>query len=219
MKAQQFRIVTFATCFVLTFAVSVVHAQSESKASATPEAAPTAEAATPLTVGDTIPKTTVQDADGNDVDLNALIAKQPTALVFYRGGWCPFCNKHLKDVADLRGDIAAAGYQIVAISADRPDDVKKFAAKKEFPYLLLSDSDMSTARQFGVAFKLDDATLERYQGFGIKLEDTQGHAHNSLPVPTFYLIDPDGTITFEYHNPDYKVRISKDAILEAIGQS
>lgn len=201
---------------VLAITAGTVAAQSASKKAGKAEAAASPEAVEPLGVGDQVPKSTVQNSAGEDVDLNALIAEQPTALIFYRGGWCPFCNRHLKEVAEMRDEIASAGYQIVAISADRPADVMKAEEKRDYPFVLLSDSDMSTARQFGVAFMLDEGTLKRYKGFGVNLVDTEGNAHNSLPVPTFYLVDPDGTITFAHYNPDYKVRISKEEIREAM---
>ena len=32
------------------------------------------------------------DATGKDVSLSELVASGPAVLVFYRGGWCPYCN-------------------------------------------------------------------------------------------------------------------------------
>jgi peroxiredoxin len=36
------------------------------------------------------------NALGRDVILFEELAKGPVVLVFYRGGWCPFCNMQLK---------------------------------------------------------------------------------------------------------------------------
>jgi peroxiredoxin len=175
------------------------------------------EKATSLPVGAAIPDVTVQDAEGNDVSLRALAAKQKTALIFYRGGWCPFCNKHLKDVQDMKEEIEAAGYQIAAISPDTPDKVREAVDKGAVDYLLLSDGDMEAARAFRVAFIVDEKTRARYkQMLNFDFADAQGNVHNSLPVPAFFLIDTDGKVTFEFHDPDYKVRLSQDEIRKAI---
>jgi peroxiredoxin len=172
--------------------------------------------ATPITVGDTAPSVTLQDGNGGDVVLGELLAKQKSAVIFYRGGWCPFCNKHLSEVASLQKEIAAAGYQVIGINADRPEEVLKSVEQRNYAFTILSDSDLKAARAFGVAFKLDDDTTAKYKGYGIKLLDSAGEPRYSLPVPAFYLIDTTGKVTFEHHNPDYTKRISKEDILKAI---
>jgi len=47
----------------------------------------------PLLIGEHIPTVNIPAADGKLFDLNASVAQKPTILIFYRGGWCPFCNK------------------------------------------------------------------------------------------------------------------------------
>jgi peroxiredoxin len=41
----------------------------------------------PLRTGDSIPAVTVTTVAGDDFDLAAVVAEQPTVLIFYRGGW------------------------------------------------------------------------------------------------------------------------------------
>lgn len=43
----------------------------------------------PLLIGETIPDVRLQTVEGSSVSLMAEVAKKPTVLVFYRGGWCP----------------------------------------------------------------------------------------------------------------------------------
>ena len=38
-------------------------------------------------------------ADGTPFDLGAAFSEKPTVLIFYRGGWCPFCNRELGELA------------------------------------------------------------------------------------------------------------------------
>ena len=51
------------------------------------EVAPKAEDIRPLLIGAKVPDSTLRAADGSELELAALIKKQPTVLIFYRGGW------------------------------------------------------------------------------------------------------------------------------------
>jgi len=46
-----------------------------------------AEEIRPLLIGATVPELTLRSADGSGFDLGKAIKKQPTILIFYRGGW------------------------------------------------------------------------------------------------------------------------------------
>jgi len=115
----------------------------------------------------------------------------------------------------IESQLTKLGYKIVAISPDRPEKLRASIQKHELSYLLLSDADMGAARAFGIAFRVDDATLARYKGFGIDLEDASGQKHHLLPVPSVFLVDTDGVIMFRYVNPDHTIRIEPDALLAA----
>ena len=42
------------------------------------------------------------DQNGNEIKLKDLVKKGPVVLVFYRGYWCPYCNKALKRLEEWR---------------------------------------------------------------------------------------------------------------------
>lgn len=77
-------------------------------------------------------------------------------------------------------------------------------------YTILSDNDMACARKLGIAFCLDEATYKKYKEYGLPIEE-----HRQLPVPSVFIIGTDGSIKFEYVNPDYRVRLDPDAVLAA----
>lgn len=181
------------------------------------DVAPSAEAAEPLAKGAAIPDVSLKTASGEEVKLRELVAEKPAAIIFYRGGWCPYCNVHLKNVQKIEDDIVAKGYQILAISPDNPEHLQQTAEKQKVSYQLLSDSDMSAAKAFGVAFRLDSETLKKYNEFGINLEESSsGGNKDSLPVPAFYLVNREGEITFAHTDPDYTKRISAEDIKAAL---
>ena len=62
---------------------------------------------------------------------------------------------------------------------------------------------------------MDDETYDRYIGYGINLEEISGETHHVLPAPSTYIIGTDGIISFQYTNPNYKVRLHPDVLLAA----
>ena len=136
-------------------------------------------------------------------------------LVFYRGGWCPYCNRHLSALGEIQAELRDLGYRIHAISPDKPEKVAEAVAETEFDYALYSDASAEAARAFGLAFKVDAKTYEKLQGYGIDLEEASGRDHHLLPVPAVFIIDREGRIRFRYFNPEYKERLSGEKLLDA----
>lgn len=62
-----------------------------------------------LNVGDNAPEITFTTADNKKETLASYYEKQPVVIIFYRGYWCPVCNKHLTEFAQKAKQIEAAG--------------------------------------------------------------------------------------------------------------
>lgn len=160
----------------------------------------------------------MQTPDGQTVSMDTIYRRMPTVLVFYRGGWCPYCNTQLSDLAQIEGELRRMGFQIVAVSMDKPAELRSTLEKSELGYTLLSDADAQLTRAFGLPFRVDQPTIEKYTTYGIDLEAASGYDHHILPVPAIYLIDTAGMIHFAHWNPDYKARLSGQKVLEAAKQ-
>lgn len=186
-----------------------------SPASFAQDYAMSAEDVKPAMISTMIPDVTVKDIDGKEIELRELVKNKPTIFVFYRGGWCPYCNQHLADLKKIEGEIEEMGYQVFAVSADRPEKLKETMAKNELSYSLLSDSPMKATKAFGLAFKVDDKTVNRYKEYGIDLEADSGYDHHLLPAPAVYLVNTKGMIKFNYVNPNYRERIDGGILLAA----
>src|SRR5271156_5611293 len=78
-----------------------------------------------LKVGDSIPDVTLRTVEDKEVHLRKLVAEKPAVLVFYRGGWCPFCNLHLSSLSSIRDDLTKEGLQLIAISMDQPGKLRE----------------------------------------------------------------------------------------------
>jgi peroxiredoxin len=181
--------------------------------------ASTAKDIQPLLIGTQVPDVQLFDIDSKSVNLMHIVTQTPAIIIFYRGGWCPFCNLQMGQIQNIVPDITNLGFQIIAISPDQPEELKKSIEKNELSYTLLSDSKMEAARCFGIAFRVADSVIKRYEKLNMDLEMSSGEKHHLLPVPSVFITGSDGIIKFEYVNPNYKIRIDPDVLLAAAKSS
>jgi peroxiredoxin len=168
----------------------------------------------PIAKGASVPDVTLRTVDGKSFSLRAETTAKPTVIIFYRGGWCPYCNAHLADVQKSEKDLLAMGYQILAICPDRASALRATMDDDKLTYTLLSDADMQATGAFGLAYGLDDAAAAKYKSFGVPLT-AQHDGHFWLPVPAVYIVGKDGKIAFAHWDPDYRVRLSGTELLKA----
>lgn len=170
----------------------------------------------PLLLGSKMPDVNLLTLDAKPTTLKAQIGGKPAILVFYRGGWCPYCNLQLSELRLIQKQAEALGYRIVAITPDRPAELTATLGKDKLAYTLLSDSKADALRAFGIGYRLDDATYAKYKGMGLDLENRSGgEKHHALPVPSVFIVDRDGVLQFSYSHPDYKVRVPGTVVLAA----
>lgn len=176
--------------------------------------AESANEVTPLLDGQKIPNAAVALADGSPVSLQALTMQKPSIVLFYRGGWCPYCSRQLAGLRTIESSLIELGYQVLAISPESPERLQEQKLQTEFAVTLVSDEQLQAIKGFGVGFKVDDDTAKRYAGHGIGLsKDTSGVP--VLPAPSIFIVDTKGEVKFSYVNPDFSARPSEALILAA----
>ncbi|MCB0337982.1 MAG: AhpC/TSA family protein [Bdellovibrionales bacterium] len=169
--------------------------------------------------GQQVPSAIIRDMEGNQIDFHTVLNREPVVLIFYRGGWCPYCNTHLGQLAEVQDELKELGYRLVAVSPDRPEKLKESQTKNNLGYSLYSDSKMELAKAFGVAFKLDHETVRKYlEEYKIDIEGDSGETHHLLPVPAVFVIDYRGKVRFRYYNADYKVRIDAQQLVKVANE-
>ncbi|MCK7593520.1 peroxiredoxin-like family protein [Pseudomarimonas salicorniae] len=174
------------------------------------------QAVQPPLLGTPLPEAQLRTVDGEPVSIGAVRDGRPAVIVFYRGGWCPYCNLQLSQLRTVIEPLKALGYQMIAVSPDSPASLSATLQKEPLPYTLLSDSELSLIAALGIGFRVDPETLEKYRGYGIDLEAASGgQTHYVLPVPAVFVVDAAGIIQFHYVNPDYRIRVPGALILEA----
>lgn len=179
----------------------------------------TAQEAHPLAIGDSAPGGALVTIAGKSVEFKKLIDRKRSVVIFYRGGWCPYCNLQMGQLVKIEPELAKMGYQLLAISTDKPQKLKESLGKHQINYTLLSDQSMQLTRKFGLAYQVSRETLAKMQEHGISLDSTTGNSLHMLPVPAAFVVDKKGIIRFVYYNPDIKIRVNPDDLLKAAGEA
>jgi peroxiredoxin len=158
-----------------------------------------------------------KDQSGVEVSLKELRKKGPVVVLFYRGNWCPYCNKELTRLQDSLQLITEKGASVVAITPEASEGINKTIEKTKAVFPILHDEEMKIAKAYKVAYEVDERTTGRYKSFGTDLLTiNEQKLKASLPVPAVYVINKEGSVTYRYFNEDYKKRPSVKDILAEI---
>jgi len=171
-------------------------------------------AATAVSTGDTAPLFEGKDQHGQPVQLQEQLQKGPVVLVFYRGYWCPYCNRYLKKLEDSLALITGRQATLLAVTAEKPASITKTLEKTKASYPVIYDEALKIMQQYGVQYAVDQATIDQYKKYKIDFKEVNGANGANLPVPAVYVIGKDGKIKYRYYNPDYTQRPAVAEILK-----
>jgi len=169
-----------------------------------------------LTAGDTCPEFMLANAEGRLVTSAELLARGPVILSFYRGKWCPYCVTELEALRDATSDIAAAGGNLVAVTAE--DKGGALAAKRDrkLDFEILCDPENGLGLAFGLLFRVPPDFRDNYREIGVDFPLIYGNESWFLPVPATYVIERGGVIRHAYINPDFRERLEPDEIIAVL---
>ena len=154
-----------------------------------------------------------KDQHGNEVHLKDLLKEGKVVLVFYRGQWCPYCNRQLKKLEDSLQQIRDKGATLIAVTPEKPESVAKTIEKSGAVYPILYDEGLKIMKAYDVDYEVPENTLTRYRNAGLDIEANNGTNGKCLPVPAVYIINKQSTITYRFFDTDYKKRPSVLEIL------
>ncbi len=170
-----------------------------------------------LFINSKAPDFKLKDQNGMEVNLKDLRKKGPVVVLFYRGNWCPYCNKELKRFQDSLQLITGKGATLVAITPEASEGVAKTIEKTGATFPILYDADLKVSKGYAVTYDVDEKITARYKNFGndlLEINKQKGKA--VLPVPAVYVINRDGAVTYRFFDADYKKRPSVKEILDEL---
>ena len=184
---------------LLTFSVLSVFAQDK----------PTA-----LKVGDKAPNFMAKDHNGKTVSLKDLTQKGKVVVMFYRGAWCPFCNKYMSQLETALPEFSAKNATVIAITPETDESINKAIDKTKATFSVIYDKDRSIMKNWKVAYSMSDDMKTKYKGYGLDLEKQQGDW--MLPVPATYVVGKDCKIEFVHFDENYQKRAEVAEILKVL---
>jgi peroxiredoxin len=164
------------------------------------------EAPEGLFIGSKAPDFKGTDQNGGEVRLKDLLKHGKVVLVFYRGQWCPYCNKALSRLQDSLQFITDKGATLVAVSPEKSENISATVTKTKASYPVLHDKDLKIMKAYDVEFEVPENTVTRYRNAGIDIGKSNGSNGNYLPVPAVYIIDKESTVIYRFFDADYKKR-------------
>lgn len=103
-----------------------------------------------IQVGDSAPDLTGTAHDGTPINLHALCRDRAVVLYFYPKDGTVGCTRQACSFRDAYEDFTAAGGAVIGVSNDDDASHRAFAAEHRLPFPLLSDSDGTLRRTWGV---------------------------------------------------------------------
>lgn len=170
-----------------------------------------------LKTGDKAPNFTAKDNNGKTVDLKSLLkTHQSVVLFFYRGQWCPYCNKHIQQLQDSLQLLTGKGAYVVGVTPETSENINKTIEKTHASFSIVQDKGYSIMKAYDVNYVMDPAMVAKYKGYGVDLDKYNGNKDHVLPVPATYIIDRSGKIKYVQFDKDYRKRPSVATILSEL---
>jgi peroxiredoxin len=147
-------------------------------------------------VGDDAPAFILEDIDRGPVSSSALLQEGPLVVSFYRGLWCPYCQRDLAGFEQILDDIRHTNTSVIAITHFLQSEARqRFVETHDFHVALLDDVQGTVAEEFGIRWAPEDSELIEKE-LGWDIITPHGTGPWILPIQARYVIAPNNRIVF-----------------------
>ncbi len=164
--------------------------------------------------GEAMPPFLLPDETGALVSLQALIARGPLVVMFYRGHWCPYCRLNVGAVIKAQDRIEALGGRIVAIMPETQRYAAQFKSDSGAPFPVLTDLDNGYALSLNLAIWLG-AEIRQLLSY-VDMSGFHGNDAWVLPIPATFVVGRDGLVKARFVDPDFRKRMEIDDLIAAV---
>jgi peroxiredoxin len=169
----------------------------------------------PLRVGDIAPAFRLRNTKNTLISSDELLERGPLVVTFYRGLWCPYCQKDLQAFEDTLAALRSANASVAAISHQLwSDNSRQFQQDNPMQFPVLEDETGDVAVHFGIRWAPDDLSF---------IGDTLGIPTTFrvsepwiVPMQARYVIRQDGVIVFAEVAFDYSQRSDPTTVLAVL---
>ena len=170
-----------------------------------------------LEVGQDAPRIQGVDQNGAAVDSDEILKEEKILLVFYRGNWCPYCQKHLASLEKNLVALKEKGIRVLVVSPERAEKTAETSDKLGAHYSIIHDEQNKIMKDYQVLYEVNQDNVPRYYAKVDELVTEYNGADNKvLPIPATYLIGKDGKVAFVHFDPDYSKRSNVEDLIESL---
>ena len=154
-----------------------------------------------VSTGDDAPDFTAPLANGDvdEITLSEQLSDEaPIVLAFFPGAFTSVCSHEMNTFEDRLADLTDAGGSLYGVSIDTPFSQNEFRDKLSLSFPLISDSGRELIDLYDVSMDFEDLGVP-------------GVAKRSV-----FVIDSDGTITYDWVSDDPGVEPDYDEVIDAV---
>jgi len=170
-----------------------------------------------LQVNTLAPNIKTTSITGDAINTDKLLQQGPVVVIFYRGEWCPVCNRYLSTLNNSLPEIKAKGATVLVISPEQQSSASKTAENTQSDFIFISDTNLEICRNFDVLFDVTQKYQERIlKNLDTDIAQNNGKDTAQLPVPATFIIDTDGKIIYKQFDYNYTNRATAEDILKML---
>lgn len=170
-----------------------------------------------VALGANLPNAPLLDRDGVQTWLYDALGPSTCALVFYRGGWCPYCSLTLAHYQrELLPRLRERGIGLVAISPQTPSASNDSIADGSLEFTVLTDPANFLVTALGILTEPSTAVRAAQTDLGFDIADSNADATGGIPYPTVLVVDAGRIVRFADVQMDYTRRTEVSDILAAV---
>lgn len=169
--------------------------------------------------GEPMPDFLLPDETGRLTSLAELVSQGPTAVMFHRGHWCPYCRMNVGALVRARQQIAAGGGHVVIITPENEHYAQMFKLQTAAPFPILTDVDNGYALSLNLTIWLGPDLRDLLSQRGRVLPAYHGNEAWMLPIPATFVVGTDGRVKARFVDPDFRRRMDIDQLIAALSDA
>ncbi|WP_245471828.1 peroxiredoxin-like family protein [Bradyrhizobium nanningense] len=168
--------------------------------------------------GDYAPEFRLRDPHGKTISSDSVSNGGPVLIVFYRGGWCPYCRLDLRAIQAVARELRSWGASIIAVSQQSANESRSTERVNGLSFPSLVDRSGKVARAFGLRWKLSRELRAVEIECGLDLAAVNGEPSWTLTMPARYVVGPEGIVEYADISADYTRRCDPTELFPVLSQ-